>query len=200
MLLFPSPDEILLFRDARTHEYNDPGGKIDPGETAVAAAKRELREESIGLFSLNLSRARSLHFKSQRHDYTAYVVHFSSVNKMYNLPLIHRFYGENRDLSRMQHIHIGPEWRETDKVRRFFVDDILESHARTRDVESHAKTTRDVEGHSHVVGARVHQMLKLYASEEEDTTASAVRVVMRGIGAINSAAWKATKGKIHCYT
>jgi 8-oxo-dGTP diphosphatase len=57
--------EVLLIRKKRglgAGKINGPGGKIDPGETPLAAARRECREE-IGVVPLGVREAGQLHFQ-----------------------------------------------------------------------------------------------------------------------------------------
>ena len=58
-------EQLLLIRKKRglgAGKINAPGGKIEPGETALAAAIRETREE-IGVTPLNIAPHGELHFQ-----------------------------------------------------------------------------------------------------------------------------------------
>ena len=58
-------DELLLIRKLRglgAGKINGPGGRLEPGETAVACAKREVEEE-LHVTPLNLTEAGELRFQ-----------------------------------------------------------------------------------------------------------------------------------------
>jgi 8-oxo-dGTP pyrophosphatase MutT (NUDIX family) len=77
LVIAEKPDQapqVLLVRHTYTAGWYMPGGGIDPGESAQAAAIRELREET-GFECLALPRLHGFYFKRDSRDHVAlYIV------------------------------------------------------------------------------------------------------------------------------
>ena len=110
---------MILFHDRSSGKYCDPGGVVDPGETRLQCAQKELREESLGLFRIDLTKANSTEVKPWTY-YSSFVVAVqcpgTGIHKdMYdsNKAFIDGLTGVPR------------EWRETDGMTRFYVDTLV---------------------------------------------------------------------------
>lgn len=77
LIVYDGSGDILVLRRSRTHPYwpydaDFPGGDIDPGETIMQAAVRELHEETglvISHNQLELVESWSNHYGTQHHLY-----------------------------------------------------------------------------------------------------------------------------------
>ena len=108
---------VLLFRDKKTGRFMDAGGSSDKGERMETCASRELKEESLGLFDIDIFAANKQKI-SLSSGYSAFIVpvrHHRSTRENYlkNLSLIASREG------------LPYYMKETDDVRRFFLDDLL---------------------------------------------------------------------------
>ena len=95
-------DEILLIRKKRgfgAGKINGPGGKVEPGETALGAALRETEEE-LGVRPLDAELRGELHFQF-RDGYSLHCAVF----------LAHDFAGEPRETD-----EAAPLWTPLDRI------------------------------------------------------------------------------------
>lgn len=77
LIVYDAHGDVLVLRRSNTHPYwplnaDFPGGDIDPGETAVQAAVRELHEETglvVSHDQLELIESWSNHYGTQHHLY-----------------------------------------------------------------------------------------------------------------------------------
>lgn len=110
---------VILFREKRTGRYSDAGGANNGGESAEQCASRELLEESVGLFDIDLDDPKITRCRiSLSSGYTAFVLpvrHHNGVQK--------RYYVEN--LKSTAAAEVPYYMKETDDMRRFFVEDLV---------------------------------------------------------------------------
>jgi hypothetical protein len=108
---------LILFRDKHTGKFADAGGVHENGEHNEKCASRELTEESIGLFTLDLTSP----------QLNKSCVKLASGYVVFLVPIKHR-YGINQSLyhhNKNNAASLGDAWSETQDMRRFFWHDIL---------------------------------------------------------------------------
>ena len=181
---------VILFREAGgalKGQYSDAGGSVENGQSWELTAKRELLEESCGMFNIDVARASRTHVSVNNMQYTAF---FVPVWCAHGIEWWH--YNENytslrqRQQQRQQQ-QIPKAWRETDAMTRVFLDDFAAPLASWN--SGTPLSTYDVYGKEILVSARA---------------AAAVRHFLR-IGCANNLSWNdlryASSGPIsHEYT
>jgi len=68
-----APPQILLVRHTYIHGWYMPGGGVDPGESALEAVVRELREET-GIECLEPPKLHGFYFKRGSRDHVAFYI------------------------------------------------------------------------------------------------------------------------------
>lgn len=111
---------IIMFRDCRNGRYADAGGARSGEETTEECATRELREESVGLFSLDVGSMN----KSRVHLQSGYTVFIVPVR--HSSGICDSYYKYNSDSLASICGEIPTCVRETNDMRRFFIDDIID--------------------------------------------------------------------------
>ena len=110
---------VILFRDRKTGKYTDAGGSSNDGECLEKCAGRELTEESMGLFDIDLENRRlSKHKVSLSSGYSAFVVPIRHPNG------IKREYFTKNCECILGTADVPYYLKETDDMRRFFIDDL----------------------------------------------------------------------------
>lgn len=115
---------IILFREKKSGRFSDAGGASECGESAEMCASRELNEESIGLFDVDLT----MPWVSK------YRVHLSPGYTSFVVPVKHCAGGINYahymcNLKSLEASTVDVPYflKETDDMRWFFVDDIVKA-------------------------------------------------------------------------
>jgi hypothetical protein len=196
---------LILFRDWRTGHYSDGGGAIDAGQTAMQAAQRELKEESIGLFRVDLGKCRVEDTVTIRGSWGAFVAFVVRVVGPRREGIVQRRYYENLEVS--QSLRGLPScWKETTGMTRFFVDDL--AAAASLVPRGDLRDVPDVYGELHVVDARVRAvfvqalaqgLLGPFDSADANELRLAEFDATRGLGEAHSGSWEDSRGKTHVY-
>lgn len=186
---------IILFRNTVTKEFEDPGGMKDANETYLQCAQRELHEESLGLFDLNLSSCPT--FNAFPH-YTTYVAFIKG-------PVIKSDYDGNfKILSSME--GVPSHWRETDMMMRFFVDELVIAGLMMQRTKLHVN---DVYGTHQIISHRATTVIReaidmfgfiVPSVVPHDVRWNTLKVHSKGIGHSRSSLRAATEDKTHTYS
>lgn len=107
---------VILFRNRKTKRYGDGGGGRDNGEDIHDTARRELKEESCGLFRLT----RKLIATSPYADHGSYIGFFVPIFSKNGIQSTQ--YRKNMD--ELKRVKASDEWQETDDMKRIFVLDL----------------------------------------------------------------------------
>lgn len=212
-----SEPAVLLFRDAATGLFAEPGGGLDhAGEPPAVCAQRELREESLGLFRVDIPamlpqpgqyagqgfphQARVVTTNGGRH--VAYVMCVAGPR---GTGIRRDDYAHNKRLLEAQAAagaRVPPHWRETDLMTRCFLRDLERAGLRRapRGAGLHAT---DVYGRSCTLHPRTVSLLK----KALDCRWHALHVVMlaggacsHGLGDAGTALRARTRGgRARCY-
>lgn len=198
---------MILFRQARSgtatdNTFSDAGGGCH-NEGPAPCASRELEEESIGTFRLDLSKVP--HYPAQ---YVAYLGQFIAVRC--TPPDPEKVYVQNLKLISTLH-SISPEWKETVEMGYFAVDDLLTIAESKRDTHHHRYKIKTVYGLDAFVSDRVVGLVKVGLStgvfkklEVNMKNASLVHlkkhVCADGVGRRGSRVRLDTRRKTYCYS
>lgn len=125
---------VILFREAHTGLYTEPGGALDrPSEPPAECAQRELREETLGLFRIDVPSLLPGPFAGQGHPFfvrevtthggrhVAYAVHVAGPR---GVGIRRDHYDHNRKLLAALGGAVPSHWRETDAMTRVYVRDL----------------------------------------------------------------------------
>lgn len=115
---------MILFRDRLTGIYSEAGGSLDPRETPEECAQRELKEESLGLFRINISKAlKSRHVRTVYTFGKKHIGYCMWVVGPKGLGIRRTYYKFNRSLLKKQP-DVPDAWRETDRMTRVLIRDL----------------------------------------------------------------------------
>jgi hypothetical protein len=186
---------VILFRE--NGMYTDAGGACDPGESRLATAQRELKEESLGLFRIDMHK----HSKSivtvrlPTNDYTVFFVPVRSPSGIRKA-----MYDKNLDVVRTLGRRLPTCWRETDGMTRFYLDDLVTAGVMTR--RGNLPGVSDVYGAVHTVSGRAKAAIREFMSAATallPISISMDNACAKGLGEWGSDVYRDTRGATHCY-
>lgn len=206
---------VVLFRarGSRALEYDDPGGELNPGESPLACATRELREESLGLFRLDmesLARAGGV----CRVDvgpakrYASFVV---PVRGPPGRGIVEEHYAYNRAAVRGLAEVLPGHWQETDDMARFSVSGLVDAGIMTAPSGSPRKgmVASDVHGVRKRISGRAVAAVRgaIVSGVLDDVVAgklpeARLRLSFQtsdGLGDPGTPVWRATRGASFSY-
>lgn len=193
---------VILFHDKKRKVYTECGGNIDPGETMEICAQRELKEESLGLFRINISKLapRLKSIDSYQGKYTCFLAY---VKGPQGIGIRSSDYDHNKKFIETNKSMIPDCWRETDRMTRIYLDDIKFNHL--NEIET---SQRDVYGKSIKLYHRTANILKKLIQTKTNISSiyqihlnrSKNGTCDNGIGDKhkNSKLWNDTKEKTKC--
>lgn len=110
-------DAFIFFRDRKSGEYADGGGKKDKNESDKDCAVRELKEETLNTFRLSTKSLDETHSVIKGPYKIYFVATDTSIESKY--------YNHNHKIIN-SHSNVPYEWRETDGFNRIFVKDLVD--------------------------------------------------------------------------
>jgi hypothetical protein len=153
------PAVILFLEKTGTNKgkYADPGGDVDSGESPMASAQRELAEESLGLFRIDLANAINTGvFKAwdtNDIDYTTFVVPVAGPKGVFEVVK----YTENLKHIAAQ-VNAPSAWKETNGMARFFLRDLITANVMTKKAD--LENVKDVNGTTCIITGRAKGIIR----------------------------------------
>ena len=150
-----SEPAVILFRNPKSGLFSDAGGNLDANESALQCAERELKEESAGLFRINLQTAikHKVRHTFLNHCYDAFIV---PVVGPVGVGIRKEFYEHN--IIHLQNTVAPSSYLETDEMTRFFVSDLV-SHG-LESARGNLKGVPDVYKVKHTIEGRTKAVLR----------------------------------------
>jgi hypothetical protein len=192
---------VILFREGG--KFTDAGGGCDPGEDPLDTAQRELKEESMGLFRIDLRKARHERVPVPP-NYTAF---FVPVKGPPGVGVLKSMYQHNLRVTRHHAALLPSCWQETDAMTRFFIDDLLAAGLMTAPGDLHGAV--DVYGKPQVVRGRAKAAIRAFVDVARRVGASSFPLwndlnlepgmCSRGLGERGTPAYRATQHSTYCY-
>lgn len=149
-----SEPAVILFRSSSNGVYGECGGVRDSNESPETTASRELAEESLGTFRIDVEQSvRRGTAGLIEYGYLAFVLPVKGPGGIRR-----DVYSRNLNLVRQYKRNLPPHWTETDDMSRFFVSDLL--HAGMLTKRGNLNGVSDVYGNVVTVDGRAKAVLR----------------------------------------
>lgn len=109
---------VILFKNVNGGKFMDPGGKRNGDETPQQCATRELEEESVGTFQLDITKVTAYPVKHVEYQGMFVAVECDGADDIRDV------YDDTQQFIRTNLPGIDLTWKETTKLSEFFIADI----------------------------------------------------------------------------